>query len=238
MPPLHRVLLLALCAGAGAFAPPNGAGAGVVRASRAQHSRVSVPRVHALAMASEDEKDGFLSGIVKLFSPEKKEESAISKRQKEIDSSVDKILEGAPWVLGALLKPMVKAAGGMMAEAFAQSTQDIDSVLDALDGALSSDSRVSSSLGGQVAAGSPVGQSYNSVMVNGAARKMITLLVPVSGARGSGSARVQASIDGSGKVGDLQVIFNGPGVGQIQLSGRGGYGGGSDDIIDVDVVDV
>lgn len=185
----------------------------------------------------------FLGGLkdaaMQLFKPkEDKRKAAITQRQKQVDESVDTLLKDTG-ILGAFMGPVLKNIGGALSEAVAQQGEDVGAVLAALDRALQRDSRVSRSLGGNVVAGSPVGQSYSSMSVNGVTKKMITLLVPVQGARGSGSARVQAAIDGQAGVQDLQVLFSGPGVGQIRLSSGGQYSDSADgSVIDVDVIDV
>jgi hypothetical protein len=218
---------------AGAFAPPT-------RALPSSRVLTHQPRA-AIRLAEDKEGGGFLGQlggkIARLFKPDE-QKAAIVKRQQEVDRSVDAMLQGTG-LLGAMLAPMMKGIGGALAEAVAQQGDDIEAVLNAVDRVLQRDMRVSSALGGQVGAGSPLGQSYSSMSINGVTRKMINLLIPVSGARGTGSARVQASIDGSGTVRDLVVRFSAPGIGEIDLSGGSQYGApGDSDVIDADVIDV
>lgn len=234
---MWRSLLVAaalLCGGANGFTRPP--------AHRA--SAPAIRRGHVQVRLAAEDGGGFLAGLkdaaINLFKPKQEDpqRAAIAKRQKEIDKSVDALM-GGTGLFGAVMAPLLKQVGGALTEAVAQQGEDIGAVLAALDSALQRDLRVSRSLGGSVAAGSPMQQSYSSMNVNGVTRKMITLIVPVTGARARGTAQVQAALEASG-VKDLQVVFSGPGVGQIRLSSDGQYGSasGAGDVIDVDVIDV
>mmetsp|Transcript_16979 Transcript_16979/g.45765 ORF Transcript_16979/g.45765 Transcript_16979/m.45765 type:complete len:225 (-) Transcript_16979:238-912(-) len=195
-----------------------------VRASSSSQSRV--------LLADKGEDGNFFGALAKLnpFKP-KEEDTALAKRQKEVDQSVDKLLEGSG-LMGAMLAPLMKGLGGAMAEAFAEQKKDVDEVLDALDRALQRDSRVSSALGGSVSAGSPVSQAAFTQVINGDARKVVTLIVPVSGAGGVGTAQVQASLSAQGIIQEMEVAFDGPGIGRISISDSG-FAGGDGDVIDV-----
>ncbi|KAG8467520.1 hypothetical protein KFE25_000836 [Diacronema lutheri] len=229
-------LVLLACAG------PAGA------LSRLPASRVrvhsAVGHVRARVLAAESDGGGFLGGLMKkageLFSPKdeaKQKKAELSKRQREVDTSVDKLLEGTG-LFGALMAPALKTLGGAFSEAMAEQSEDVSIVLDALDRALQRDARVSQSLGGSVAAGSPMSQSFSRMSIDGVTQKRVFLVVAISGARATGSAQVQAVLDGSGAITNFDVVFNGPRVGQIRLATAGGQVQSDPDVIDVDVIDV
>lgn len=182
----------------------------------------------AVAMSDGEKRPGILGGLSKWLGKKTADpaKAALTKRQQEVDGAVDTMFKGTG-MFGALMAPLVKGMAGAVAESFAQQGADIDVVLAAVDNVLQRDSRVTAALGGGVGAGTPVGQSYSSMNINGVTRKSVALLVPVSGARAQGQARVQATIDGQGVVSNLQVVFSGPGVRELEITGGGGGGGSS-----------
>jgi hypothetical protein len=179
-------------------------------------------------MSDSEKRPGLLGGLTKWLGKKDADpaKAALTKRQKEMGQAVDTMFKGTG-MLGALMAPLVKGVAGAMAESFAQQGADVDAVLGAVDNVLQRDARVTAALGGSVGAGTPVGQSYSSMNINGVTRKSVTLLVPVQGARAQGQARVQATLDGQGVVSNLQVVFSGPGVRELELTGGGGGGRGS-----------
>lgn len=210
------------------------------------HSRIAHPRACIVAADDGEGPLGALSkigeSIGKLFKPkdeaEKKKEAAIAKRQREVDKSVDTMLRDTG-IFGALAAPLMKSVGGMMAAAVAEQSRDLEEVLARLDSALLADNRIKSALG-RASAGDPVSQGFSSMNVNGQVRKQVSLIVPIQGERASGTAQVQALIDGDGAVREMQTVVSAPGLGQIRLAdgpGGGSAGGSAGDVIDVQVIE-
>lgn len=189
---------------------------------------------------SSDKKGGWLSGITKWFSgADKEEETQLARRRRESqrtrDAAIDTMLEDAG-IFGALMSPLVKGVAGAMADVFAEQQDDVDAVLSQLDSMLQRDSRVTASVGSRIAAGTPMSTGYSSINMNGRVQKQLSLVVPVTGSAGSGTAQVQAVLDGSGKISDMQARFRGPGIGRdIDLTPGGQFGTTPDD---PDVIDV
>jgi len=120
---------------------------------------------------------------------------------------------------GAMLGSAVKAMGEQMAAA-GRAVADVENrARDAIE----SDSRVLDLMGGRVEVGPPMSQSSMSSSVNGRVTKQVTLLLPVSGARGRGQAEVVAS-EGEEGITQMRIQVRTPDGSTVAVDGSGGSG--------------
>lgn len=167
---------------------------------------------------------GFLGGLAKTFGFGKTdEEKALEKQKKQMDNAIDEVFKGGGLV-GGLMGSLAKGVVGMAGKAFAETQNDMDSVLRAIE------NRLRDRLGDDVQCAMPMQQMYSSSNINGNVVKQVQLVTQAQGSRGSGVVRATASIDGAGNVSINSLDVDGS---SVAGSVRGGGGGKNDVIIDV-----
>ena len=113
----------------------------------------------------------------------------------------------------------------MSPQAMAETQQDMDAALRAIERALAS------KMGDDVRCDAPMQQAYSSSNINGNVSKQIQLVTRASGSKGHGTVRCLAIIDGNGNVDLRQLDVDGDSVSTSGSRLRDTKGGGV--IIDV-----
>lgn len=152
-----------------------------------------------------------------------------------LSRAADELLKNAPMpvkVMGALVKPAI----GALENALAEGAADADEMMLQAQSALRADGRVTALLGPDVAIGAVFSSSSSSSSINGVTRKMMSLQCSVAGSLGSGVVAMQGQSEGGSlDIQSLQVQAAGQVLDVQSLRGAGG-GGGSDGVIDIDVM--
>ena len=144
----------------------------------------------------DEDEGGLLDGIAKFFG--KKEETALEKQQKAMSREIDQVFKGTG-ILGSVIGGLAKGVAGMASTMMAETAQDMDAALRAVE------RRLAARLGDDVVCDAPFQQAYSSSSFNGQVSKQIQGVTRARGAKGEGTVRFVAVIDGSGRV-DIQSL--------------------------------
>lgn len=170
--------------------------------------------------ADDDAPDsgGLLGGLKSLFGG--REETALEKQQRKVGAEIDEAFKGGGLV-GSMMGALAKGVVGMAGKAFAETRQDMDATLRAVERALAD------RFGADVACDPPMQQAYSSSSINGRVTKQIQLVCRARGSKGGGVVRAAVSVDGNGTV-DIQsldvdgsAVSPGPRGGGVADKGRG-----------------
>lgn len=165
-------------------------------------------------------------------------------QKKMINNSIDKMLQGSG-PLGTVVGGVVKMVAGMMSDAFAESANDMNAVVTAIESSLDDSGDAYDILGLNIRCGTPFSTSMSSMSINGVMTKNMNLILPVSGSKSQGQVQVASTIDNTGNVFISQLILTSTSGQVITIKGnnsgdgggrRRGGGGGGGQVIDVETV--
>jgi hypothetical protein len=190
--------------------------------------------------------------VVKSFLParwfrsEKEKKAAIQRKivKDEVKGSLAEMLKGAPLpvrMIGSMIVPLMSTVMAGLAEQVKEQQATMESVLKDARYFLAADSGVASSIGESIELGQLLSQSASSTSTNGEKTSRLEVTFPVTGALGSGIARLSAANE---KIVKLQVEVNGRVI-AVDLNSRGGrrrrsaFSGSSsdDDIIEAEIIE-
>jgi len=171
--------------------------------------------------------DGLLSsigsGLAKMFGVDEKSQEK-KRQRKAVNTAIDTMLKGTG-VAGTLVGGVMKAAAGMLSDAFAESASDMQSVYSLITDALDGDEEVSGLLGRDIRVDSTFSSSSSSMSVNGVQSRTINLSLQVSGSRDSAIVQASAANSGDGlELAQLAVQLRDGRVINVVRSGGGGGG--------------
>eukprot|EP00980_Cylindrotheca_fusiformis_P019806 scaffold6949_cov107-Cylindrotheca_fusiformis.AAC.6 len=125
--------------------------------------------------------------------------------RQQVSSSLNGVLKDAPLgfrMIGAMMGPLFDAAASGMAETMAEQKQTSDAIFREAQDYSRSDPAVTSLLGEMIQFGAPSSQATSSTIINGVKQLRVEMVVPISGQKRSGIARILATEDG---IAQLQV---------------------------------
>ena len=163
------------------------------------------------------------SGLAKMFGVDEKSQEK-KRQRKAVSTAIDSMLKGTG-VAGTLVGGVMKAAAGMLSDAFAESASDMQSVYSLITDALDGDEEISGLLGRDIRVDSTFSSSSSSMSVNGVQSRTINLSLQVSGSRESAIVQASAANSGGGlELAQLAVQLRDGRVINVVRSGGGGGG--------------
>jgi Cytochrome oxidase complex assembly protein 1 len=145
---------------------------------------------------------------------ERRQKNEMKRVEKEIKSEIQQVFKDFPLpirMLGNMIAPMFSGLMSNLAETAASQQSMVDVVHDQAVRLIQSDASVRQELGDTITVGRPFSQSSSSSSINGVTTSRVELAFAISGPRGEGVGRLQASGSGnqSPTIQFLQVQANG-----------------------------
>ena len=180
-------------------------------------------------------KNKFMQGVLSLLGQDEASKRK-KERNKRMNTMIDEAFEGTG-LLGGGVKNIFKAVAAPLADAMAENMGDMELIQDAVTDLLESRPEVVSYLGSDIRVGSAMQSMSSSVNINGVSRKQLSLVMPVSGRKGSGVVQVDASLTRDG-ANVNKCIFQSKDGRMVNVESGNGYGGngGVGTIIDAEIV--
>jgi Cytochrome oxidase complex assembly protein 1 len=208
----------------------------------------------------DDDDNSFLGqvkSVAKKFLPaswfqsgeERRQKNEMKRVEKEIKSEIQQVFKDFPLpirMMGNMIAPIFGGLMSSLAETAASQQSMVNVVYDQAVRSIQSDASVRQALGDTISVGRPFSQSSSTSSINGVTTARVELAFAVSGSRGEGMARLQASgsgnknptiqfleVQANGRRIDVNTIaYSSPKTSQFSS----GYNG-DDNIIDAEIIE-
>lgn len=231
----------------------------VVESSRLYHSSPQRNFFSNQNKPNDDDKSflGQVKSVAKKFLPaswfqseeEKRQKSEMKRVEKEIKSEIQQVFKDFPLpirMMGNMIAPIFGGLMSSLAETAASQQTMVDVVYDQAVRSIQSNAYVRQELGDTITVGRPFSQSSSTSSINGVTTSHVELAFAVSGSRGEGVGRLQASGSGTKNptIQFLEVQANGRRIDVNTISSASprtgqfssGYNG-DDNIIDAEIIE-